>query len=240
MKKYIWNEKEYSLEEITELIRPKEYKISKCNRRDGCAYEMIEWNMVNSLLDIGCEIGRFLDFVGYLNEHIELFGVDCNANSIEIAKEVFKDKNITFKLIECDNKLPFDDNAFDLITFFEVLEHVRCVEGFLKEVKRVLKWGGDICLSVPNALWWRNSLKHMLINKHQYTKKMEKWPKFAPDQRDHVNSYDFLTLYRILNLNGFKLVDYRYADNRFDLLNRFRFTESLCSNMVMYLRLEEK
>jgi len=239
MKKYIWNDKEYNFEKIKKIIKPKIYQKALCGNRMGCAYNLIKWDKVNSILDIGCETGKFLNYVRHFHENIELFGVDCNGNSIEIAKDVFDSQNISFSQIECDNRLPYNDNSFELITFFEVLEHVRCIEGFLTEVIRVLKDNGKICLSVPNALWWRNSLKHMLINKKRYANKMEKWPSFAPDQRDHVNSYDFIILYRILNLNGFKLIDYRYSDNKYTFLNKFKFTESLCSNMILYLELEK-
>lgn len=240
MKTYIRNDKEYSFDEIKNLILPKSYEISqKNNKRGEISYNMINWENISSVLDIGCETGVFLSYINYHYPNIELFGVDCNINSIEIAKDVFKEKKIDFRLINCDNKLPYEDNKFNLITFFEVLEHVRSVESFLIEVKRVLRKNGYICLSVPNALWWRNNLKHMLINKKNYASKMEKWPEFTPDQRDHVNSYDFITLYRILNLNGFKLKSYGYADNKFTFLNKFKFTESLCSNIIMYLQLED-
>jgi len=79
-------------------------------------------------------------------------------------------------------------DEFDVVTFFEVLEHVRDVDLFLKQVNKVLKKRGMVYLSVPNATWWRNILKDIFLNKYAYAKKMHNWPAFSPDQRDHVNN----------------------------------------------------
>ena len=44
----------------------------------------------------------------------------------------------------------FKDRRFDVVTFFEVLEHLDEPLEFLRKVKTVLKPGGYIALSVPN------------------------------------------------------------------------------------------
>ena len=49
--------------------------------------------------------------------------------------------------------LPVADAAVDLVTSFEVLEHVPDESFALREIHRVLKPGGEIILSVPNK-WW--------------------------------------------------------------------------------------
>ena len=94
---------------------------------------------------------------------------------------------------------------------------MRNLDDFLKEVNRVLKTDGLLYLSVPNATWWRNVLKDMVLNKYKYAKKMENWPQYTPDQRDHINNFNFIHLYRILNLNGFELeyIDYYDQSNNF-------------------------
>ena len=47
-------------------------------------------------------------------------------------------------------RLPFEDNAFDLVLSDFVLEHVEFPEQFLKEVYRVLKSGGSFFFRTPN------------------------------------------------------------------------------------------
>jgi SAM-dependent methyltransferase len=51
--------------------------------------------------------------------------------------------------------LPYDDAAFDVVCFFEVLEHVDDDVAFLAEVARVLRRGGVVFLSCPmNPDYW--------------------------------------------------------------------------------------
>lgn len=55
----------------------------------------------------------------------------------------------------CDlntQKLLYNDNTFDLITFTEVIEHIENHRLTLSEISRVLKPGGYVILSTPNIL----------------------------------------------------------------------------------------
>jgi SAM-dependent methyltransferase len=67
--------------------------------------------------------------------------------------------------------LPYPDNAFDGIILSEILEHIeRDVDG-LREVRRVLKPGGVVAITVPNAnypFWWDpiNRSLETLFNTH--------------------------------------------------------------------------
>jgi ubiquinone/menaquinone biosynthesis C-methylase UbiE len=47
--------------------------------------------------------------------------------------------------------LPFETSSFDVIVSFETIEHVPDDNTFLSEIKRVLKPGGTLFLSTPNA-----------------------------------------------------------------------------------------
>lgn len=49
-------------------------------------------------------------------------------------------------------RLPFGDDAFDLVVSFETIEHVPDPEGVLAELRRVLAPGGVLVISTPNAL----------------------------------------------------------------------------------------
>ena len=66
--------------------------------------------------------------------------------------------------------MPFEDNQFDLVCAFDVIEHVREDALALKEMQRVCKIGGIICLTVPafQQLW----SQHDFVNQHfrRYTK----------------------------------------------------------------------
>ena len=49
--------------------------------------------------------------------------------------------------------LPFGDECFDAVTMFDVLEHVPKDQRAVSEVLRVLRPGGAVILSAPNANW---------------------------------------------------------------------------------------
>jgi len=61
-------------------------------------------------------------------------------------------------------KLPFNDNSFDMILCTEVLEHLIQDPSFmLSELNRVLKEGGLLVLTTPNGLYWRYLYKLALL-----------------------------------------------------------------------------
>ncbi|MEQ8755154.1 MAG: class I SAM-dependent methyltransferase [Coleofasciculus sp. G1-WW12-02] len=49
--------------------------------------------------------------------------------------------------------LPFNDNSFDAVTMFDVLEHIQAHEKAVSEALRVLRSGGFILVSTPNENW---------------------------------------------------------------------------------------
>jgi SAM-dependent methyltransferase len=50
-------------------------------------------------------------------------------------------------------RLPFEDETFDAVTMFDLIEHVPDDAGAIREALRVLKAGGYLLLSTPNADW---------------------------------------------------------------------------------------
>lgn len=46
--------------------------------------------------------------------------------------------------------LPFDDESFDCVVSFQVIEHIKRDRAFVGEVRRVLKRGGKFIVSTPN------------------------------------------------------------------------------------------
>lgn len=82
------------------------------------------------VLDVGCGYGLYVD---YLNKQgIEATGLDFVDEFIKFAKET---KKGTFIKGEAE-KLPFQDNFFDTIILFDILEHGDDIK-ILKEAKRV-------------------------------------------------------------------------------------------------------
>ncbi len=99
------------------------------------------------LLDIGCGNGVFLHEAkkaGY-----EPWGLDFDKGNIKVARERYGLENVFCMSVEAALR-KFGKKSFDVITFFEVLEHLDAPVEFLEDVKELLSPGGVIALSVPN------------------------------------------------------------------------------------------
>lgn len=96
------------------------------------------------LLDVGCNLGLFL-WVAQ-SEGFEVTGVELNTECAEYGREHFS-LTIHSSYLE---ELRFPDASFDVITLFDVLEHVPDIHGFLNEVRRILRNNGLLVLQSPN------------------------------------------------------------------------------------------
>ncbi|MBM3175908.1 MAG: class I SAM-dependent methyltransferase [Chloroflexi bacterium] len=100
-----------------------------------------------SLLDIGCGPGTFLAAARALG--YEVYGLDLNPQAVQKARELYGLENLF-----CDTLSAFitqnPGKRFDVVTLFEVLEHIDDPAGLMDQVRSILKPDGFIALSVPN------------------------------------------------------------------------------------------
>ncbi len=83
-------------------------------------------------------------------------GVDVSRDAVEYARENFGAPNTSF-LQASATTLPFKDASFDLITAFEVIEHLTDWKSLLAESRRVLAPAGVVIISTPNKLYYAES-----------------------------------------------------------------------------------
>jgi 2-polyprenyl-3-methyl-5-hydroxy-6-metoxy-1,4-benzoquinol methylase len=93
-----------------------------------------------SLLDIGAGTGDFLSVARKQGWKTMGFEPNAKAKGIAISKGV--------SLLDDTNLA--EDQSFDVITMWHVLEHVPNIEIQIKEVKRLLKPTGTLFIAVPN------------------------------------------------------------------------------------------
>lgn len=99
------------------------------------------------VLDIACGTGYGLALLKETAKHIT--GVDVD---IEAAREARSECDERAAVLLGDGlRLPFDDQCFDVVTSFETLEHLHSRSEFLAELRRVLRPGGKLVISTPNA-----------------------------------------------------------------------------------------
>jgi SAM-dependent methyltransferase len=96
------------------------------------------------LLDIGCG-------TGWLAEHFPSYtGIDGSADAVKMAQE--RGRNV----IEGDvgDPLPFAEQSFDGVVMKDLLEHVADPVALVGEAHRVLRPGGLLFASSPDAQRW--------------------------------------------------------------------------------------
>jgi ubiquinone/menaquinone biosynthesis C-methylase UbiE len=96
------------------------------------------------VLDLGAGDGRLTEAL----DAAELTAADVSALALERARRRLPADTRVVEL-EPDAKLPFEDSAFDLVLCAETIEHVRDVQLFLSEIRRVLRSGGRLALTTP-------------------------------------------------------------------------------------------
>jgi len=102
------------------------------------------------LLDIGCGTGNFLAAARHAGYCVT--GTELDKNAARFAIERLGLHVLPLTIAEFVEN--FEDETFDVVTFFEVLEHQIGPKEFLSSVKACLKPRGIIALSVPNRERW--------------------------------------------------------------------------------------
>jgi len=103
------------------------------------------------LLDIGCGEGVFVDYAR--RNGLDAFGVDFSKEAVELGRKWYGLTTIfNSSLAELREVHHLVD--FDIITMFEVIEHLENPAEFLHEIMTLLKPDGIIVVSVPNEDRW--------------------------------------------------------------------------------------
>jgi 2-polyprenyl-3-methyl-5-hydroxy-6-metoxy-1,4-benzoquinol methylase len=102
----------------------------------------------DTLLHVGCGDGYLDPFLSTRFKRV--VGVDINFLELQNAAWSRKGTEISYVLID-GFVLPFASGIFDEIVSIDVLEHAEDDEALLEEMSRVLKPGGRLTLTVPNA-----------------------------------------------------------------------------------------
>lgn len=107
-----------------------------CDKKPGGRY-----------LDIGCSNGRVTLEIAKVIGTTDVHGIDV-AN-IEDAKQ--RGVKAVYADLNTDDKLPYEDNSFDIITSFDTIEHLYNTDHVIREMKRILKPDGYVIIIVPRT-----------------------------------------------------------------------------------------
>jgi ubiquinone/menaquinone biosynthesis C-methylase UbiE len=125
-------------------------------RRVRTIFEWIPPREDSLILDCACGRGFYLNMYRYVSD-CKLVGLELEDAIIRKAQRNVGHLNRLMLNNANMYHLPYADNTFDGVILSEILEHVDDDVAGLREVYRVLKPGGVVAITVPNAnypFWW--------------------------------------------------------------------------------------
>lgn len=108
-----------------------------------------------AILDFGCGLGRHSIY--FAKQCFSVSAFDLSEEGVSSLREWAKDENVNIHTTICDMlKLPYADNSFDGIFAYNVISHTDTngMKTILAEIKRILKPGGEIFLSLCSKETW--------------------------------------------------------------------------------------
>lgn len=122
--------------------------------RFGWAFDEVEELAPKTLLDLGCLDGSFALSVAK-NLGVSVTGIDLTVDGVELAKERAARYNLPAEFFQGTieehlERLAKEGKKYDVVTLFEVIEHVKDVQQVLKLIDGVLAPGGSVLVSTPD------------------------------------------------------------------------------------------
>jgi SAM-dependent methyltransferase len=156
-----------------------------------------------TLVDVGCATGAYLAEMRDLGWKV--IGVEPDGRAATAARDRLDLRVRTGTLEEAN----LADACVDVVVMRMVLEHVRDPRRTLEEARRILKPGGRLLLSVPNA----DSLEARIFDRH--------W--FAWDLPRHLSHFSPESLSGLLDETGLGAPRIRYLVNANNIAASIRY-----------------
>lgn len=180
-----------------------------------------------SVIDIGCGGGILTESMAQLGADVT--GIDLNKAAIDVAKLHLLESGakVNYQFISAEEMAEKHPHQFDVVTCFEMLEHVPDPAAIVKACAKLIKPGGHLFFSTLNRtpksyvfaiLGAEYILKLLPKNTHDYAKFIR------PSELNHWLTAAGLTTSEL------KGVSYN------PLTEHFKFTSSLSVNYLLYAK----
>ena len=155
----------------------------------------------NTVLDFG-------SFEGTIAKRIQdagnrVFAADAVFSALCLAKK----KIGTVIQIPFSPPYPFKDKIFDVVFIAEVIEHILDTDGFLLEVKRIVKDDGFIIITTPNVASLGRRIM-LLCGINPYLE-FSLSTKMSNPGIGHIRYFTKNTLFELLGANGFEILEFK-------------------------------
>ena len=164
--------------------------------------ELQKFKTSGKFLDVGCSYGigvKAAQDAGY-----DAYGIEPTKHAAIYAKKHLHERIIQSTL----EKAKLRSDSFDIVTLYDVLEHIPNIKGFLKEIHRILKPGGLLAVQSPNiesfaARTLKTNWNWLLVPNHLW----------------HFSSQ---SLSNVLKNSGFSVVLTTTEDNIYDFASNLK------------------
>lgn len=177
------------------------------------------------VLDMGCGVGDILLLLKKLG--FQVHGLEIDKNAVSIAKK----KGLDVKLGTFEATEGYDDNYFDMIRLYHVIEHLNDPVECLRIARRKLKVGGELIISTPNT----RSVSYFIFGRY--------WSSL--DSPRHLYLFNPQLLSVLMQKEGFDISSIEYNSSLgligglqnviFDRTGkRVRFLDTFIGNIMLY------
>ena len=136
-----------SKEDLSDFIKKLELQALETAEERLPLYIEVGLKDAKLILDVGCGSGIVTRDIARLTKG-KIVGVDGSEDMINVAKDILKDfKNVELRVGNAE-KLPFEDNTFNLVTCNLVLMWADNPQKVVDEMARVVKPGGKVLASL--------------------------------------------------------------------------------------------
>lgn len=103
------------------------------------------------VLEAACGAGIGLGLLDSVGAHVT--GGDINEENLRFAQETYRNRpDICIQPFDAQ-RMPFEDESFDVVLLFEALYYLTDPDSFVEEAQRVLRYGGRLLISTVNCRW---------------------------------------------------------------------------------------
>ncbi len=171
----------------------------------------------NEILDVGCGEGHFMSVAKTNNWKVT--GIEKAVYAIEICKK-FNLNRVYSDLLHLKK------DHYDVVTMFEVLEHLKQPNEYLIKINEILRPGGVLIISTPNF----NCLTRKLLK--------NRWSLI---NKEHLIYFTPYTIKSLLGKCNFKILEFKVKNINFPELSKVVFSESkqsYCRNQDIRKKIE--
>lgn len=140
---------------------------------------------IKTYLDVGCAKGFLVEYM--LSKKVDAYGIELFPDVAKEAQDLVGNRRIITGNFETFNF----NKSYDLITMFDLIEHVKDPQKTLTKAKTILNPGGKILIITPNIRSWKRTLLR------------QNWTAY---HLEHVNCFSCDSMNFFAKKTGLKLV----------------------------------